>query len=295
MASLTPEAMAGNSVTGLHSRWPGNRAGEPAGNVVPLDPPGPRAAPPLRPSVPHDARSDPTGRLAPGSAARISGGGDPIRVLLAARVRLYREGLREALARHSAIRLLGACATADDLLRVALGGGPPPQVVVLDLSLCRERPVAHELAALDPSVKILALAVDDRQMDGLIECASAGVTAWVGNDATVDELVRAIEHVARGELMCSPRQAAMLYGQMVELLGPIESAAGSAPLTPRERDVGALLAQGMSNKGISRTLGIGLATVKNHVHNILTKLEVSSRAEAGTRLARALAEPPDPR
>lgn len=278
---------------GRHSGRPAIGRADPPANVVPRSF---RAgeAPPLRPSVPHHARSDPAGRLVSASAASLSRGGEPIRVLLAARVRLYREGLREALSRHPALQLLGACATADELLSVARGSALPPQVVVLDLSLCRDRPVAREVTALDGSVKILALAVDDQQVDALLECASAGVSAWVGNDATIDELVRAIQHTARGELMCSPRQAAMLYGQMAELLGPVDGAGGSTPLTPRERDVGALLARGMSNKGISRTLGIGIATVKNHVHNILAKLEVSSRAEAGTRLARTLAETPEP-
>lgn len=281
-------------MTGHHSGRPLTGRAIPPANVVP-DPSGAGKAPPPMPSVPHDARSVPAVQLAPAPVAPHDSVGESIRVLLAARVRLYREGLREALSRHPELELLGVCATAHELLRVARSSEPSPQVVVLDLSLCREGPVARELISIDPSVKILALAVDDRQMDGLIECANAGVSAWVGNDATIDELVRAIEHVARGELMCSPRQAAMLYGQMAELLGPLEGASGSIPLTPRERDVGALLARGMSNKGISRTLGIGLATVKNHVHNILTKLEVSSRAEAGTRLARALAEPADAR
>lgn len=210
---------------------------------------------------------------------------EPIRVVLAARVRLYREGLRDALLRQESLHLLGACATADEVLR--LSTKVLPTVVILDTSLCADRPLAREIRDVAPDARILALAVDDRRADAVIDCAAAGMAGWVGTEATVEELTRAVEHVARGELLCSPRHAAILYGRVADLLGGPVRPAGSPALTAREREVGVLLARGMSNKGISRTLGIGLATVKNHVHNILGKLEVSSRAEAGARLIQA--------
>lgn len=217
-----------------------------------------------------------------GSDANASEG---IRVLLAARVRLYREGLRDALQRHRTFALLGECATVDELLREAARN--PPEVVILDTSLTGDRPVVRELLAIAPGARVLALAVDDRQ--SVLDCAAAGMAGWVGADATVEELARAVEHVARGELICSARHAALLFGKVGDLLkqGPSDPAA-PPPLTAREREVGVLLARGMSNKGISRALGIGLATVKNHVHNILGKLEVRSRAEAGGRLVQTL-------
>jgi DNA-binding NarL/FixJ family response regulator len=208
-------------------------------------------------------------------------------VVLAARVRLYREGLRDALERNQAFVVLAECATVEELLRVA--SRDPPEVVILDMSFCDKRPVARELLAVAPATKILALAVDDRQAESVLDCAAAGMAGWVGTDATVEELARAVEHVARGELMCSARHAALLFGRVADLLthGAPETAA-PVPLTAREREVGVLLARGLSNKGISRSLGIGIATVKDHVHNILGKLEVSSRAEAGCRLVQTL-------
>jgi two-component system, NarL family, nitrate/nitrite response regulator NarL len=208
-------------------------------------------------------------------------------VVLAARVRLYREGLRDALERHQAVAVVAACATVEELLRVA--ASDPPQVVILDMSLCEDRPVARELLAVAPEAKILALAVDDRHAEAVLDCAAAGMAGWVGTDATVEELARAAEHVARGELMCSARHAALLFGRVGDLLTHrTPETVAPAPLTAREREVGVLLSRGMSNKGISRALGIGTATVKNHVHNILGKLEVSSRAEAGARLVQSL-------
>lgn len=221
----------------------------------------------------------------PAPAARNPEARGGIRVVLAARVRLYREGLRDALERHQGFVLLAECATVEDLLQVA--AADPPEVVILDTSLCENAPVVSQLLTAAPGAKILALAVDDRQ--SVLDCAAAGMAGWVGADATIEELARAVQHLARGELMCSARHAALLFGQVGNLLKrDVAGSAGPLPLTAREREVGMLLARGMSNKGISRDLGIGLATVKNHVHNILSKLEVRSRAEAGGRLVQAL-------
>lgn len=212
-------------------------------------------------------------------------GSGGIRVVLAARVRLYREGLRDALDRHRAFVLLAECATAEELLRVAADN--PPEVVILDTSLCENRPIVSDLLAAAPGARILALAVDDRQ--SVLDCAAAGMAGWVGADATVEELARAVEHVARGELMCSARHAALLFGHVGNLLKrDVSETVAPPPLTAREREVGMLLARGLSNKRISRDLGIGVATVKNHVHNILGKLDVRSRAEAGGRLVQTL-------
>jgi two-component system, NarL family, nitrate/nitrite response regulator NarL len=241
--------------------------------------PDPTAAPESgrHPSLRLDGAA--SGTSAPGAGLCPA----PIRVLLGVRVRLYREGLRDALERQGRFRVLGAFAEADDLVKAARDEAP--DVVVLDMSLCGDRPLARELRREAETVPILALAVDDARMEAVLECASAGMAGWVGTEATLEELARSLEHVARGELVCSARQAALLYGQVGDLLASRSHAAPGQHLTPRETEVAALLATGMSNKGIGRELGIGLATVKNHVHWILAKLEVRTRAEAGARLA----------
>ena len=91
------------------------------------------------------------------------------------------------------------------------------------------------------------------------------------------------DSVARGEMLCSPRLAATLLRRVATLargtrrLGPVQ-------LTPRELEIVELIDEGLSNKAIATRLSIELATVKNHVHNILEKLEVSSRAAAAARV-----------
>lgn len=125
--------------------------------------------------------------------------------------------------------------------------------------------------------KILAFAVDEIGAD-IIECAEAGAAGYVTADASIDDLVMAIERIARSELVCSPRIAAQLFGRISER-GERWSVEAKT-LTSRERQVLECLRQGKSNKEIARTLNIAEATVKNHVHHLLEKLDVTTRAQA---------------
>jgi len=103
--------------------------------------------------------------------------------------------------------------------------------------------------------------------------------------ASVEDLVAALESVGRGELLCSAQTAAALLRRVAAL-----AAGRSAPaqplsnLTRREREIGGLLEAGLSNKDIAVQLGIEVATVKNHVHNVLEKLQVHRRGQAAARL-----------
>jgi len=107
----------------------------------------------------------------------------------------------------------------------------------------------------------------------------------------MDDLVNTIHSVARGELLCSPRIAATLFRAL--------HAQGSRPdgdrlaltLTAREREIAPLIDRGLSNKEIAAQLRIEVATVKNHVHNLLEKLQVASRGEAAARLRAGVGAP----
>jgi DNA-binding NarL/FixJ family response regulator len=110
----------------------------------------------------------------------------------------------------------------------------------------------------------------------VLACAEAGVTAFVDSNGTVHELVGAVESALRGELLCSPRITALLCDRLASLAGTRNEM--TEPLTRREREIAALIAEGLSNKEIASDLRIGPATVKNHVHNILEKLKVRRRA-----------------
>jgi DNA-binding NarL/FixJ family response regulator len=207
-----------------------------------------------------------------------------VEVFLVAGTRFYREGLADALARRPRLRVVGtAAAVTDALTRIGLLS---PDVVLLDTAVPGGLELVGELRAGPSPVPVIALALPERASD-VLACAEAGVAGYVTQDASLDELAATVLGVLRGELRCSPRIAASLFIRVAAL-----AAQGPAPvpgvLTRREQEVLTMLDEGLSNRQIAARLCVELATVKNHVHHILAKLQVASRAEA-VALTRGLA------
>jgi DNA-binding NarL/FixJ family response regulator len=101
-------------------------------------------------------------------------------------------------------------------------------------------------------------------------------------------LANAIESAAHGELRCNPKIAAVLVQRLSSLSAPSAQGPNLTLLTSREREIATLIEQGLSNKQIACQLHIEIATVKNHVHNILDKLRVTTRGEVGAQLRRTV-------
>jgi DNA-binding NarL/FixJ family response regulator len=125
--------------------------------------------------------------------------------------------------------------------------------------------------------------VEDLDLE-VLACAEAGVSAYVPSDASMNDLVAAIENLKRGELHCPPRVAASLFRHVASLANKVRHRSGAAALTRREREVLALIDAGLSNKEIAVRLHIETSTVKNHVHNLLEKVQATSRTQAAARL-----------
>jgi two-component system nitrate/nitrite response regulator NarL len=209
-----------------------------------------------------------------------------VRLLVVAEVRLYREGIQNALAARSQFAVVGAASNADEALKLI--GSHQPDVVIVDMATKQSLEIArtiHEHAiVIAPAIKIVAFGVEELEGD-VLTCAEAGLSGYVPFDASVDDLVDRVESVARGELLCTPKIAAALFRKMH---GRRESAGGAPEalgLTTREQEVLVLLHDGFSNKEIATQLYIEVCTVKNHVHHILDKLQVSSRAQAVMKLS----------
>ena len=213
-----------------------------------------------------------------------------IRLLVVAEVRLYREGLQNALAARPQFSVLGAVSNAAEALQQI--ASHCPDVVIVDMATKQSLAIArtiHEqapgLAPADkPDVKIVAFGVEELEGD-VLTCAEAGLSGYVPFDASVDDLAERVESVARGELLCTPKIAAALFRKMH---GRRESGDGTLDvpgLTTREREVLLLMNGGFSNKEIAARLFIEVCTVKNHVHHILDKLQVSSRTQAVMKLS----------
>jgi DNA-binding NarL/FixJ family response regulator len=210
-----------------------------------------------------------------------SGRGRGVKVLIAVDVRLYREGLAASLASRVDLVVVAASATrAEARARVA---ELTPDVVVLDMSTRESLDLIRDLRDEAPQVKILAFGVDEVSSD-ILECAEAGAAGYVTAEASVDDLVVAIERITREELVCSPRIAAQLFGRMSQRAAPWAAHLENRTLTLRERQVLNLIREGYSNKEIGQRLNIAEPTVKNHVHHLLEKLEVTTRAQAVARM-----------
>jgi two-component system nitrate/nitrite response regulator NarL len=151
-------------------------------------------------------------------------------------------------------------------------------VVLLALELVEPTAAVRALRNAAPQTKIVALATAEAGSD-VVDLARAGVSGYVTRDASLDELVDAIEGVCEGEARCSPRLVATLLQEIADTRAPAERVTEEV-LTPRERQIVGLLEQGLTNKEIAGRLTIELPTVKNHVHRILGKLHLERRAEA---------------
>lgn len=200
-----------------------------------------------------------------------------IRVLIISDIRLYRDGLVHVLERDERIGVVGARSAHDADATLAAS---PPDVALLDMAHPTAMSVMRDITSRFPSVKVVALGVSQQDGD-VIACAEAGVAGYVFRDASLEELRATIESAARGELRCSPAMAATLLRRVANLA----SAQPSAPtnLTRREQEIVDLISEGLSNKQIAARLFIEVPTVKNHIHSILEKLGVRTRAEAAAK------------
>jgi two-component system, NarL family, nitrate/nitrite response regulator NarL len=202
---------------------------------------------------------------------------EPTRVYILSDVRLYREGLLLALV-HPSLEVVAARA-ADDAAMANIAQ-VRPDIVLADAAAVQHHRVVARCRAAAGDVKVLAFGVGE---DGdVVACAEAGAAGYVSREASLQDLVRTIEGLKRGELHQSPSVAALLFRRIGSLAAD-ETPRARARLTGREREVMELLGQGLSNKEIGRRLGIRLPTVKNHVHNILEKLQVGRRGQAVAR------------
>jgi len=224
-----------------------------------------------------------TGRDDNGVAAETA---PVVRLLVVAEVRLYREGIQNALSARSQFAVVGAVSGADQALKYI--ASHQPDVVILDMATRQSLEIArtiHEQApAIKPEIKVVAFGVEELEGD-VLACAEAGLSGYVPFDASVDDLVERVESVARGELLCTPKIAAALFRKMHGRRDPAGVPADVLVLTSREREVLGLINGGFSNKEIATQLYIEVCTVKNHVHHILDKLQVSSRAHAVMKLS----------
>jgi two-component system nitrate/nitrite response regulator NarL len=211
-----------------------------------------------------------------------------ITVVVLSDVRFYREGLAEVLAASQQICVLGTAPATSEGVQVA--AGLDPDVVLLDTAMLDGVEIAQAVAAKMPRAKIVALAVPESEEE-LILLVEAGVLGYVTRDESLGEVVAAILNVVREQMVGSPKVRTLLIRRVRALAAEFRPPA-EAVLTTREQEILDLIALGMTNKAIAGELQIEPATVKNHVHNILHKLGVGTRAAAVAEVRRAMRRTP---
>ena len=217
----------------------------------------------------------------PGSVS-LAPSGSGASVVLVSGLRLLRDGLTDALTRTGLSVAAAACDAEQALAAIT---DLEPSLVLVDIELRDSLALVREIHSAPRAPRIIVFAVSDSQ-DALLPFIEAGIHGYVARDGSLSDVVATVEAVGRGETIVSPKLAASLFQRLAEQRRRREMGNGAAPrsdLTLRERQILSLVEQGLTNKEIARSLGIELATVKNHVHHVLEKLKVSRRGQAAAR------------
>lgn len=201
------------------------------------------------------------------------------RIFILSDVRLYREGLALLLSGIESLELVGAGPSSTGLAALV---DRHTHVVLLDAALLIRQEWVRRVCAND-GIKVVVFALSDVDQD-VITCAEAGIAAYVERDGTAEELVDVVRRAVRDEFQCSARVASLLFRRVSALSAERARTADSSVLTRRELEIVPLIERCMSNKEIARHLDVGTATVKNHIHNMLNKLQVRRRNEIPARV-----------
>jgi two-component system, NarL family, nitrate/nitrite response regulator NarL len=201
------------------------------------------------------------------------------RVFLAAAVRMYEEGLGAMIGDDPRFQLVGTASSRHAMLGAIAALDAPPDVVLIDLGRAEGVSAVRALGRTAPQAGVVALAVGDDDEE-VVAFAEAGAVGLVPRESSVAQLTDLIESVACGGSPCAPRIGAVLLRRIAARAAEARSLGDPRPLTLREREVARLIDRGLSNKEIGTRLRIQLPTVKNHVHSILEKVDVSRRSEA---------------
>ena len=222
---------------------------------------------------------------ATGGAASVSSAeprdGEAIRVLVADDHALYRRGLEMVLGQEDGIEIVGEASDGAEAIRRA--EELLPDVVLMDIRMPRRSGIEACTAIKDvvPSTKIVILTISDEESD-LYEAVRAGANGYLLKDVPGEEIAAGIRAVAGGQSLISPSMASKLLSEFATMIKKSEERPQMPlpRLTERELEVLKLVARGMANRDIAKELFISENTVKNHVRNILEKLQLHSRMEA---------------
>lgn len=211
----------------------------------------------------------------------------PIRILLVNEIRLMGSVIAAALEDEPDIQVVARVTSPDEALKVI-------QETEVDVALVSTRlpdggalRLTSAISDLAPSTKVLALGLSEEKKR-VLRYVEAGAAGYILKDDSLDELIDTVRAVQEGKVFVSPEIAAAMIerlSDLAQMFSDVEnSVTDASDLTPREMEVLELIGEGLTNQQIAERLVIEIGTVKNHVHSILDKLNVSNRGEAAAYL-----------
>jgi DNA-binding NarL/FixJ family response regulator len=208
-------------------------------------------------------------------------GRPPYRVLIVEDHRVVAEGLAALLDEHPDLRVVGWAASVGDAGRLVVA--EPVDVVVADYWLPDGTGV-EAVAVLRvrwPKATVVFLSVDDSD-EAMLAALEAGASGYLVKSAGGTDVISAVRRAAEGEIVVPARQLAALLRRRRERA---ERSRRLDSLTPREREILGLMAEGMDNREVAARLSVSYATVRSHVRHLLGKLGARSKLEAVVRAA----------
>jgi len=208
---------------------------------------------------------------------------EPIRAMIVDDHALFRRGLEMVLEEEPDIELVGQASDGSEAVEKA--GESLPDVVLMDIRMPRSSGIeaCRAMKEVAPSAKIVMLTISDEEED-LFEAIRAGASGYLLKDLPLDEVAETVRAVHGGQSLINPSMAGKLLSEFATLAkrdtGERVQQVPAPRLTEREMQVLKLVARGMNNRDIAKELFISENTVKNHVRNILEKLQIHSRMEA---------------
>ena len=206
---------------------------------------------------------------------------DPIRVLVVDDHALFRRGLQMVLEQEPDIEVVGEASDGSEAVEQA--ADTLPDIVLMDVRMPKRGGIdactaIHETV---PSAKIIMLTISDEEAD-LYDAIKAGAMGYLLKEISIEEVASAIRAVHGGQSLISPSMASKLLTEFASMIKRSDDRqqVPTPRLTDREMEVLKLVARGLNNRDIAKELFISENTVKNHIRNILEKLQLHSRMEA---------------
>jgi DNA-binding NarL/FixJ family response regulator len=203
-----------------------------------------------------------------------------IRILIIEDNRLLRDGINAMINAEADMRVVATIGSGNNVLLKA--SKAKPHIILLDVGLTNldELSVVKSVRRKMPDAKVIGMGFVPSQSD-IVEFVEAGAAGFILKNATMKEFVETIRSVARGENILPPILTGSLFSYIADYA--LKRGKGKIPptvrMTKREREIIALIADGLSNKEIAQRLNIATHTVKSHVHNVLEKLALHTRLE----------------